>query len=297
MLTRRNAFTLVELLVVIAVIGILIALLLPAVQAARETARRCSCCNNMKQIGLALHMHHDTYGRMPAGWQAYDSAGRPHWIGEPGWGWAAKLLPFLEQANVEKNLIDYRLSITDAANARARVFPISTYRCPTDFGNAVFLNVDEHEHEGASHHDIELATANYVGVFGKKSVHDCDALLPGQTCLGDGAFYHNSALRFAEITDGLSHTFVVGERSSQLDYSTWVGVPSGCECAPARVVGTATYSPNSREDHTHNFSSMHPSGTHFLSGDGSVRLVPETIDQAVYQALCTRSGNESVTVP
>ena len=86
MCTQRNGFTLVELLVVIAIIGILIALLLPAIQAAREAARRATCTNNLKQTGLALHMHHDTYHRLPPGWKAYDpNTRKPHWFGEPGW--------------------------------------------------------------------------------------------------------------------------------------------------------------------------------------------------------------------
>lgn len=299
MSTRRMGFTLVELLVVIAIIGILIALLLPAVQAAREAARRCSCCNNLKQIGLAMHMHHNTYGRLPAGWVAYDPAtGKPSPLGEPGWGWAARILPFVEQLNVEKNLVHYDVSILDPANAAARTTPLAVFRCPSDTGKPIFDFEEAHD-PGHGHHnpgaeDLEFATANYVGAFGTQDVHICATLGVGQQCRGDGTLFHNSDLRLADITDGLSQTFVVGERSSELGYATWIGVPAADECSPGLVLGSALYPPNSAASHAHNFSSRHPSGTHFLLGDGSVRLIPETIDAAVYKALCTRSGNDLV---
>lgn len=290
MSSYRKAFTLVELLVVIAIIGLLIALLLPAVQAARESARRCSCCNNLKQVGLAAHMHHNTHERLPAGWDGYDAGGRPWAMGSPGWGWAARILPFLEQANVEKNLINYKLPATDPANSQARLYMIKTYRCPSDTGKDTFLNMDEESGAGT----LDFATANYVGVWGTTDTHVCGTLPAGAQCTSDGCFFHNSSLRFADIRDGLSQTFLVGERNSRLDYSTWVGTYDVNDCSQGRIVGTASYPPNSQASDIHNFSSEHPSGTHFLLADGSVRIVAETIDTAAYHALCTRSGNDSV---
>ncbi|HBO43186.1 MAG TPA: prepilin-type cleavage/methylation domain-containing protein, partial [Planctomycetaceae bacterium] len=128
-----SGFTLVELLVVIAIIGILIALLLPAVQAAREAARRISCSNNMKQIGLGLHLYHDAFRQLPAGWMGFNRAtGEPHWFGEPGWAWSAAILPYMEQHAVQETLLHFELPITDPANATARVLPIATFRCPSD---------------------------------------------------------------------------------------------------------------------------------------------------------------------
>lgn len=299
---RRQGFTLVELLVVIAIIGILIGLLLPAVQAAREAARRSTCANNLKQLGLALHLHHDVHRQLPAGWLAYDPASRaPYPSGVPGWAWGAKILPFIEQLNVEKNLINYNLNVTDPSHDAARTTVLAVFRCPSDTGKPIFRFAEAHPHDHPGHADpednVEFATANYVGVFGTVDVHYCETLGVGQRCDGNGPMYHNSFTRFADIVDGLSQTFLVGERNSDLGYATWVGLPGGDECAPAMVLATATYPPNSRAEHAHNFSSHHPSGTQFLSADGSVRLIAETIDTSLYHALCTRAGNEPASLP
>jgi prepilin-type N-terminal cleavage/methylation domain-containing protein len=289
MSAQRRGFTLVELLVVIAIIGILIAVLLPAVQAAREAARRTHCKNNLKQIGLALHLHHDTFGRLPAGWDGYDATGRPYGLGDPGWSWAARILPFMEKANVQKNFINFTKPVTDPANDAVRVLVLAAFRCPSDVGQSKFLNIDEDTGYGT----FEYATGNYPGVWGTGDVHVCGTLPAGVQCKSDGSFFHNSAIRFADIRDGLSQTFLTGERSSRLEYGTWVGTVAGIDCAPGRILGTALYPPNAG-GHTHDFSSEHPSGTHFLLGDGSVRLISQMIDMAAYRALVTRSGSDSV---
>jgi len=297
---RRRAFTLVELLVVIAIIGILIALLLPAVQAAREAARRASCSNNLKQIGLGLHMYHDTHKRLPAGWWGFDpGTGGPHWFGEPGWAWSAAILPYMEQTAVYDNLTHFELPITHPANDQARVTVIDIYRCPSDVGLATFVleGGGPYVGSGGGFQPTELATNNYIGVFGTLDYHDiCDPGSPGfNGCQADGTFFLNSGVRFADVRDGLSQTLAVGERSSKWAPSTWVGVVSGGEHAPARVTGIALFPPNSEQEeehYTHNFSSFHPSGTQFLAADGSVKLIAETIDQATYRALCTRAGGD-----
>lgn len=296
MLSRRKAFTLVELLVVIAIIGILIALLLPAVQAAREAARRMSCSNNLKQIGLGLHMYHDTNRCLPPGWIAFDpSSGQPHWSGEPGWGWAARLLPFMEQTALYKSLIHFDRPITDPVNADARVTELSVFRCPSDAGEGTFVLEGGGLYVGSgSFSPVELAVGNYLGVFGTLDFHE---VCPNGDCDGGGPIVFQKSVRFRDITDGLSQTFVVGERSRKLAPGTWVGSVTGGQHAPARIVGVATYPPNSEENeqhYFHNFSSRHPSGTHFLSADGSVKLITETIDAQIYHSLCTRSGGEVV---
>jgi len=292
----RKAFTLVELLVVIAIIGILVALLLPAIQMAREAARRSSCSNNLKQIGLALHLYHDTFGTLPPGWIAQDATGRrPYWWGEPGWGWASMTLPYIEQAALQSNGIHYGLPITAAENAAARVTPLEVYRCASDTGEDTFvLHASAHLPPlRGTWSDIELATGNYIGVFGTIDPHD--VYEHGAT--PDGAFIHERAFRFADFLDGTSETFLVGERSSKRSYSTWTGMVSGGQHAAARIIGVATFPPNSERDaehYTHNFSSYHPAGTQFVAADGSVKLINESIDMAVYHALCTRASGDVV---
>ena len=310
---HRKGFTLVELLVVIAIIGVLIALLLPAVQQAREAARRTSCFNNLKQIGLAMHNYHDTYGSFPSGYLANSADHRtPLATGEPGWGWASLILPQMEQGNIADSLIDFRLSITHANNQLARETIIQAFACPTDRAPQLF---DLHL-EGGAH--LELASANYVGSFGTTELHDCEGLAAGRKCEGTGVLDHNGRRRMADITDGTSHTLLIGERATslggeeELQFSTWAGSVSGGEQAIARVLGIADHAPNSQygEDHDHDhdgghdhdhdehhlddFGSRHPAGTNFVFADGSAHLITETIDLAVYRALATRSGGEVV---
>ena len=302
MRSQTKAFTLVELLVVIAIIGILISLLLPAVQAARAAARRISCANNLKQQGVALHLYHDAHRQLPAGWTGFDPAtGRPHWFGEPGWGWSAATLPYMEQAAISDGMIHFDLPISDPLNDDVRVMSIASLRCPSDPGPNTFVLEG-----GASvpyvgdgtYVDTELARGNYIGVFGVEDFH-LVVSSNGESCEGSGCFFLNSAVRFRDISDGLSSTFIVGERASRLEAeSTWVGVLTGGMHAPARVAGVATYPPNSEAapaHYFHNFSSFHPSGTHFLSADGSVHLISNDIETQLYQDLCTRSGGESVS--
>jgi hypothetical protein len=268
---------LVELLVVIAVIGILVALLLPAVQAAREAARRIDCRNNCKQIGLALHMYHDVYRQLPAGWIADPNTG------EPGWGWATHILPFLEQSSVHDK-IDLNLPIADPSNQPMRETPLPFYRCVSDARHEPLLMLID---EATGNPLFNVARANYVGVFGTLEIED-------DPFAGDGVFFQNSHIRFADVLDGLSSTLFVGERCSRIDGSTWTGAVEGADEGLARVVGSTDHVPNAPLAHFDDFSSDHPTGANFTLGDGSVRMIADTIDLAVYQALATRAGGEPV---
>ena len=296
---KRTGFTLVELLVVIAIIGILIALLLPAVQQAREAARRMSCTNNMKQMGLAIHNYHDTFGSFPSGYIATTSNHKtPFAHGEPGWGWAALILPFMEQGNASNSLIHFNLPIGDSANLAARQYYVPGYSCPSDNAPEIFeLEEESHAHGGGAGGGghTEIPTANYIGVFGTIELDSCESTPIGQKCEGDGVFFHNSRIRFADITDGTSNTMMVGERTSDFGFSTWVGSVAEGEEAIARILGIADHPPNDDHGHLDDFSSRHPGGANFLYCDGSVHFIPEVIDLTNYRALATRSGGEVIS--
>ena len=281
---HRIGFTLIELLVVIAIIGILVGILIPAVQAAREAARRTTCKNQLRQIGLALHSYHDARKSLPSGWLGFDTAGMPNAQGERGWGWASRILPFLEEEPLAKS-IRFDRTITDPLNRAARETLLPVYLCPTDPAPSSIFTL---QREAGGQPIVDLSRANYVGVYGTRELEEFpDA--------GDGVFFHNSRIRFKNIVDGLSKTFIVGERSSHLGASTWVGVVPGAEESMARIVGSGDLPPNPANldsGHLDDFSSAHPSGTHFLYADGAVNLIGDEIDPVVYRAMCTRAGQE-----
>jgi prepilin-type N-terminal cleavage/methylation domain-containing protein len=279
---HRRAFTLVELLVVIAIIGVLVALLLPAVQAAREAARATHCKNGVRQIGLALHNYHDTFLRLPPGW----IGNAPE--GTPGWGWTVSILPQLEQNNLHNQLINRNLPVGDAANQKARETVIKFLLCPSDPAPKQF-QIGGPGGPGKTVDDgpplMLVSRSNYVAVFGTLEVEDNPAA-------GDGAFYFLSQTRFADITDGLSNTLIVGERGSKLGGSLWQGVIPAANESMVRIVGVGDHTPNHPQHHFDDFSSHHPIGVHFVVGDGSVRRIDDNIDLAVYQGLLTISGGE-----
>lgn len=310
---KKRAFTLVELLVVIAIIGVLIGLLLPAVQQARESARRMQCTNNLKQIGIGLHNYHDINKSFPSAWRGYESDGKPCVYGDPGWGWAAAILPHMEQQSL-RDLCRLNLSVADEANAMARQTRLSCYICPSDrkgdpefrlSDSRLLEHEDEHDHVegGHEHHtdeDALFGTSNYVCSLGTTDLHEAEhyghgTSLEGQTFKSDGAFYHNSHLGMDAFLDGLSNTIFVGERAvEKVHYSTWVGMPAGDGCIPAIVCGSTHDGFDNSGEH-HSYSSWHPNGANFLLGDGSVRFIPSSIKREIIQSLSTREGGEAVS--
>jgi prepilin-type N-terminal cleavage/methylation domain-containing protein len=318
---KRNigGFTLVELLVVIAIIGTLVGLLLPAVQSARESARRTSCSNNIRQLGLALHHVHDHASRFPAGWIASSTDE------QPGWGWASHLLPQIEQGNLHDR-IDFKKPLFSATAAddvhrEVRETAIAIFTCPSDvrgptenaglFAVGADDGLDEHdehdehdegegpeeEHDHHGFHPVDggeltalcsAAKANYVGMFGWQ--HEVEE----EPAEGDGIFFRNSRIGFRQITDGSSKTILIGERGSRLGCSVWTGVIAGAEAMRARVVGAGDHVPNTSQ-HFDDFSSSHSRGVQFVYADASTHFLADSIDETVYHALSTRAGGEAAS--
>ena len=295
-LRHARGFTLIELLVVIAIIAILVSLLLPAVQSAREAARRASCKNNLKQIGLALHNYLSQTNVFPPG---YVSAINPSLLCDMGmgWGWGSFLLPSLEQGSLADQ-VTFTLQIGDPANAGARTTSLPTYICASEVFNGTFTVID-----GDGDAVTDVAYASYIAINGNGGVS-------GGEDTNDGAFLRNRAFRSPEIRDGLSNTFFIGERASRMSLSTWVGSvtygvvtalrdpnsPQAIEDPAALVMGhCGPHLPNdpfvTDADAT---SSFHPGGVHFLFGDGSIHFISSSISQTVYDALASRGGGEVI---
>ncbi|HEX3727542.1 MAG TPA: DUF1559 domain-containing protein [Pirellulales bacterium] len=327
MVRFRHGFTLIELLVVIAIMGLLVALLLPAVQAARESARRTSCTNNLKQIGVALHNYLDSHNYFPPGYIDGNTVptNTPDKDVGPGWAWSALLLPYLEEANLHGQ-IDFQQGVGAARNASISQTAVTVYQCPTDPLQDAIAIYDTSMTK-------VLATVGHSNYVGCNGWEECfwntggagdgsggDGLAGGLGTAGNGLFFRNSRYKAAHVTDGLSGTIFVGERSSDHSPSTWTGAVTGGLC-PAWMAGQTpnTPPPGAAYDNTDyaealvlahgngthlpsadfpifdpdTFYSMHAGGgANFMLGDGSVRFITSDIDPMTYQYLCTIAGGE-----
>ena len=307
---RFAGFTIVELLVVVAIVIIMLALVTPAVQESRVQAQQAQCQNNLRQLGLALHNYQDAYKAFPPGWTAL----HPHPQSEPRFGWTASLLPYIREAPLY-NRLDFHQAIPVDDPIVQTAIPL--LRCPTD------------PTPGINPVRSNFGTSNYSGNAGDQpfprwAAGRLSAFWPGQVdaeyygrqpaaidrarleAMGQsarpagrppvfmsGLFWLNSRCGFRDITDGLSQTVLVGERSYASGAGVWPGVGSNefendvmTECSYASPLNRSVTS----------FSSRHAGGVNFLIADGQVRFLSDSIDSArspgdppgVYQKLANR---------
>jgi prepilin-type N-terminal cleavage/methylation domain-containing protein/prepilin-type processing-associated H-X9-DG protein len=318
MRTLRKAFTLVELLVVIAIIGILVALLLPAVQAARESARRTTCYNNLKQIGLALHAYHDSVKQFPSAYVVSPTSntlmGPPDpTSGDtgPGWGFLAMSLPFLEQGPLHQSL-NFNMPCWSPINAGAVKTVVPGFLCPTALNGTLTYNVVD----AGGNTLAVFARSNYVGMAGRAGPWgDYNDPAVDISQIADGVLYRNSRTRIADITDGTSQTILAAEKTPYHSDSTWVGVvPGGVNCptAPFASVGCDPAAsqvnvhagpspdevppvikpPNQPLANTDEVWSNHPAGANVLFCDGSVKFISQMINQLTWSYMATRSAGD-----
>jgi prepilin-type N-terminal cleavage/methylation domain-containing protein len=267
----HRGFTLIELLVVIAIIAILIALLVPAVQKVREAAARASCSNNLKQIGLAVHMYHDNYKHLP-----------PSRLSDLHATWAILILPYLEQNTLYQqwNIPNTYYQQSDVA----RMTPVPIYFCPSRRGPSdaptASIAGDQNDDMGGG---LGPQTPGALGDYGVcTGTNNCD----GADCTGayNGAFRSNydqfgrnlGFVKFAMITDGLSNTFFAGDKHVQLDKFGCGPLDCSLYNGDYWMCSSRSAGPNfpiatSPRDTAVVFGSYHTGICQFLFGDGSVR--------------------------
>jgi prepilin-type N-terminal cleavage/methylation domain-containing protein len=318
----RHGFTLIELLVVIAIIGILIGLLLPAVQRVREAAAKTQCSNNLKQLALAVHNYHGIYGTFPEDTRyTYDPTA-------PNWSWLAHILPMIEQDNLYK-AANIGGSPPNAINQSLPQIAtrVKTFLCPSDpfatQGPVSYpSNYDMNDPVlGPLTYEVTCYRANMGANWGGGApggpfwwgtdpqwcVSDPANTDPATTYDGCGAgngviWGNRHAMNFNSITDGTSNTLMIGEAMVEKDYmNAW--------CHMDNAYATVAYPPNAKNPVTgldyppdqwwnrYAFTSGHIGGVQFAMTDGSVRFIPDTIPLAQFRALGTHNGGEVVDVP
>jgi prepilin-type N-terminal cleavage/methylation domain-containing protein len=333
----RAAFTLVELLVVIAIIGVLVALLLPAVQAAREAARRSSCGNNLRQMGLALQNFESTYKEFPASLRA----ALPNASGQyDGWSVQGQILPYVEKGSIYDSInfdLTYNGQTLNVGGTPQLIsaLRVNTYQCPSEVKNTVRLSS-----AGTPEHYPLTYGVNLGPWF---------AFNPATKEGGQGAFQPYRPLALSAMTDGTSNTLALAEVKAYNPYYRNAGNGSLTQPMPAAAAVcslggefknnsghtewvdgrahqtgfTATFTPNTKvicnvggtnydvdwnnqqegkSTTVPTFAavtarSFHPGGVMTGFVDGSVHFIPNTVDLATWQALSTRDGGEAVQIP
>ena len=287
---EHKAFSLVELLVVIAIVGVSLGLLLPAVQQARAAARRISCDNNLRQLGLGLQNFEAAIRRLPSGYEFKPGVEGNH----SGFGWGAMILPYVEQSDIHSQL-SFTIPLFDDRNSLIREQHLQLFLCPEDTVSATgFVKMG----------DEKYAMASDVASFGPPDLDETQEKR-------EGMFSRNSKTRFADIRDGLSHSIACGERQNgpfrrggvhgpHFSYeTTWAGaireITDPSDDHGHMVLFQTGHPPNSSMSDDRDVSAPHVGYANFLFGDGSVRLITEQVDLEVYRNLSTTAGSEVVS--
>ena len=281
-LSHSRAFTLVELLVVIAIIGILVGLLLPAVQAAREAARRCSCSNNLSQLGLAVHHYEFNAEQLPSGVINPDGPIRDEAVGQHV-SWIVSILPYIEQSNAYRKF-DQAAGAYAAVNKPVRQESMPILTCPSHYNSR-----SEREDRAL------VAVTNYAGCH-----HDSEAPIDADN---NGVLFLNSRLRLSKVLDGMSQTILLGEMRDTADSLGWV---SGTRSTLRNTsilndtksfdMSNAVNTPEPEEPEgslrVGGFGSYHTGGAQFVFADGSSRFISSSIDKETYRKLGNRADGE-----
>ncbi|OAI54102.1 hypothetical protein AYO47_03610 [Planctomyces sp. SCGC AG-212-M04] len=284
-----------ELLVATGVIGILLAMILPAVASSREAARKTQCANNLKQVGLALHNYLDVFTRFPAGASSANQL-----------SWHVSILPQLEQSNLYAEFKFDEGNYYDSQEPNGKNNPhglasIPQYRCPSSSRQKSLTSLDKVNGQ-------HTWTTHYYGIMGPRGPRaepgepEYEQLRVPGLFASQGLLTLDLSREMKDITDGSSNTFIVGELSwnDANGYRTWVRgnikyTMSGCK----NVVSPIGLKFMSEENDFNDISlgSEHPGGTHVLAGDGSVRFLADTIDLYLYKALASINGGEATMFP
>lgn len=287
----ERAFTLIELLTVIAIIGLSLILSLPAIQQAREASRNATCKNHLRQIGLAVHGYHDIYWKLPHGCALSTKRATPgryvNYVdgrGATAFGWAMAILPELDQSSLHSQLSlneDELWSLLENPQRRSDCkVTLPIYRCPSDAGS--ILNT-KRQFSNPEFGPINVATSNYVGNHGIRWCGAYEALRANKD--PGGTFWPGSSISLDSVIDGTSDTLLIGERSWQDAAGVWIGTRNYTAYGNSGLSQILAINPAQGISH---FSSSHTVGFNVALCDGSVHFISAETDEFVLISLSTR---------
>jgi prepilin-type N-terminal cleavage/methylation domain-containing protein len=297
--TQRAGFTLIEVLVVIAIIAILMGLLLPAVQQAREAARRTQCKNHLKQMGVALHNFHDAYRRFPTGGTTPWDWNNPQGLESPGYpdqgpGWAFQILPFVEMDQLKKGAVHGQPATTDLIERTG----MTIYFCPSRRSNANQAGRYLMDYASATPADSPNSWDQFW--YGEiwtipKNVRYRGIIVRG----GD-----RRVSRFKDIRDGTAYTLAIGEKwlkPSNYDTGDWHDDRGWTDGWDPDIVRYTGFRPVKDAQSTgygwegYQFGSAHEGIVHFVMGDGAVRGINISLDATLFNNLGSRDDGKDVS--